>query len=881
MLSRPRLAVLCALLLFPGALGAEDTAYAPAEILVRFRPSAGAASTALGIASVSSLPPAAADALRRIGALDVSALASAGRRTTVLGANAAGAALAFEPLARTYRVRLPPGSSVDGAIAELSRDAAVEIAEPNRRLSFSATPNDSHFSTQWAYVNTGQTGAKDQYDPGVGILGSDIDAPLAWDVTTGDASLVVAVIDSGVDYAHPDLAANMWENTGETLGNGVDDDLNGLVDDRRGWDFASWDNDPTDNCGSIALGEGHGTHVAGIVGAVSNNAAGVAGTAWNVKVMPLKVAASGCGLFTSDVVEAIQYATAEGARIINMSLGGNDSAAFRAAVDAARASGVTLVAAAGNHGDSTPIYPGAYASVIGVAATDRRDAKASFSAFGPHVSLAAPGVGIRSTYPTWDGSYSYLSGTSMASPMVAGIAALVLAEYPALTPDQVEARLLNASEDIGVANIGAGRINAARALLDFTGASPSIMTASISTTLTLTGKAFQAGMSVRLTRSGFSPITATAVSVANHQSATCQVTVPSSSTGTWNVEVVIGNTVAAAPGTILVEGVEITAASPSVWPSTAVAGPVMISGRNFGSNLTAFLRRSGQANIPGVGLTVLSSTAASVSFDVTGAAGGRWDVVVSSAGAESALSRGLAVTTALYQVVSPPLSGAQYPIAVSQGTVILDWPSGATASPVQIDIDAAPVLPALDGNRDPYAPTGIGVTLEVVGGQSVFDRPFTLTLPYREIDLFDTGKQESLTLAFFNENTLRWQPVGAVSIDSGLHTVSGSAAHFSSFQVVQHIPAVNLDKAVAYPNPFRPDRGNDRIVFDFLMAGATLKVFDLSGHLVRELVDEDGDGRIDWIGVTNESGDNIASGVYYYVATAGGKTKAGRVAVLR
>lgn len=873
---RTRLAALTVWLTLSTAGFSAD--YAPSEVLVRFRLSVAASSMAMGAASVGTLPRSAADALQSVGALQI-------RPLGVVSSHVAGLSAAslngFEPLSRTYRVSLPPGADVQAAIQRLQANAAVEIAEPNARMSFSRVPNDPIYSEQWAFKNTGQVGAKDAYDPATGLAGHDMDSELAWDATTGNASVIVAVIDSGIDYSHPDLATNVWTNLGEIPGNHIDDDNNGFVDDVRGWDFASWDNNPADDCGSPSLGEGHGTHVSGIIAAVGNNGTGVSGNAWTAKVMPLKVAATGCDLFTSDVVNAIQYATNQGAKVINMSLGGGDTVAFHTAVDAAKAAGVTVVAAAGNQGDSTPIYPAAYPSVIGVAATDRRDSRASFSAFGSWVSLAAPGVAIRSTYPTADGSYAYLSGTSMASPMVAGVAALVLSQYPGLTPDQVKARLTNSCEDVSATNVGAGRINAARALLNLATVSPLITTAGINTTFTLTGTAFESGMSVRLSRAGSTSISATSVVVANHQSATCQFNIPYTSSGTWNVEVVAGKTVVTASATIFVEGIELTGAAPSVWPGTGMAGPIILSGRNFGSNLSAYIRHAGQ-QITASSITVLTSTSAQVSFDVTGAAGGRWDVVISSSGAESVLSRGLAVTTGLYQVVSPPVSSAsQYLVSVPQGSIQLDWPASASASPVNIDIDAAPTFPTLERSRDPYVATGIGVALEVVGGQSLFDRSFRLTIPYRSIDLQDARNEEALTLAYYNTTTRRWQPISDVTVNEGVRAVSGSAAHFSYFQLVQHVPENNLDKVIAYPSPFRPDLGHDRIIFDFLTAGARVKIFDLAGHLVTELSDDDGDGRIDWVGVTNQSGEKIASGVYYYVATAGRSTRTGRLAVVR
>ncbi|MCA8925995.1 MAG: S8 family serine peptidase, partial [Planctomycetes bacterium] len=241
-----------------------------------------------------------------------------------------------------------------------------------------------------------------------------IQAPQAWELETGSAQVVVAVIDTGVDYTHPDLSANMWTNPGEVPGNGVDDDRNGVVDDFYGYDFANGDPDPRDD-------NVHGTHCAGTVGAVGDNGVGVAGVCWSVRIMALKFLGSDGSGNTSDAIACIHYAIANGADVMSNSWGGGESSrALEEAITAARAAGIVFVAAAGNSGDTRVHYPGAYPAALTVSATDRADALATFSSYGPAVDLAAPGVGIVSC--ALEHGYASLSGTSMATPHVAGLA---------------------------------------------------------------------------------------------------------------------------------------------------------------------------------------------------------------------------------------------------------------------------------------------------------------------------------------------------------------------------------------------------------------------------------------------------------------------------
>ncbi len=343
---------------------------------------------------------------------------AAGRVVRTLGA----------PGLEQLRVDLP----VDRAVALLNALPWVEYAEPDYVVRHT-NANDSFYGLQYGLHNTGQDIR--------GIFGTpdaDIDAPEAWNILTGDANFIIAVIDSGVQWNHPDLDANIWSNTDEIPGNGIDDDGNGYIDDVRGWDFYDNDNDPMDL-------EGHGTHVAGTIAAEGNNNQGVVGVLWDAQIMPIRFLGPNGG-FTSDAVLSVNYAVANGATISNNSWGGGGfSTTLFNAIANARANDHLFVAAAGNSNvntDASPHYPSSYNldNIISVAATTNRDARASFSNYGAtSVDIGAPGQDIASTYI--NNGYVWNSGTSMASPHVAGVAAAVRIQNPSWTYAQVRDRL--------------------------------------------------------------------------------------------------------------------------------------------------------------------------------------------------------------------------------------------------------------------------------------------------------------------------------------------------------------------------------------------------------------------------------------------------------
>ncbi len=390
--------------------------YAPGQVMVKFKPSLSAAlldatSRAYGL-----------ERLDRIPVLDV------------------------------YKFRVPDQVTVEEMVAALKENPDIEYAEPNYVAHIAATPNDPYFRYQYALSNTGQqvgsTGPS-------GTAGDDIEAPGAWGETKGKAEVTIAIVDTGVDMLHPDLKAKIKSS---------------------GKDFVNGDDDATDD-------NGHGTMVAGIAAADTDNNVGIAGVAWNCKILPVKVIdAEGNGYY-DQIVSGIRWAADNGAAAINMSIGGEETAdMLRDAVKYAHDKGVVVCAAAGNEG-TTVLYPAAYdAYVLAVAATDYNDTRPTWSNHGPQVDVAAPGVRVACPVPTWfwaanggsasDAPYAFADGTSMSTPHVTGLAALIAGLKPSLSTDSVMDVIRYSADDVNSGSkpgrdddIGYGRINMSKALV--------------------------------------------------------------------------------------------------------------------------------------------------------------------------------------------------------------------------------------------------------------------------------------------------------------------------------------------------------------------------------------------------------------------------------
>ncbi len=422
-MSLRRFAILCCLtILLSSTSGAQKPAenFVPGEVLIKFRKGVSV--------------ERAREATGKLNSLSVEVLGDLG----------------------WHRIKLLRSLTVNDAVRRFQELDAVEHAQPNFYYSLQATPNDPDFIA--------------------GMYGmTRISAPQAWDIATGSTSVVVANIDTGMRYTHEDLAANMWVNPGEIAGNGIDDEGNGFIDDVYGYDFRYNDSDPLDE-------NGHGTHTGGTIGAAGNNGVGVVGVNWNVKLMAIKIySAAGTDTTSAMLISAYNYIRmmkerGVNIRVTNNSYGGCNEAcgydqATKDAIDELGDANILNVFAAGNSGtnnDVTPFYPASYASpsILAVAASTSSDNRI-FNYGLNSVDLAAPGASIRSTYFNSNSGYTNFSGTSMATPHVAGAAALLAGNNPALSAASLKATLMNTVDQLpqwnGFVRTG-GRLNVFAAL---------------------------------------------------------------------------------------------------------------------------------------------------------------------------------------------------------------------------------------------------------------------------------------------------------------------------------------------------------------------------------------------------------------------------------
>jgi thermitase len=351
-------------------------------------------------------------------------------------------------------------------VQALKENPFVETAEPNFVYRAEKLPSDPEFGKLWGLKNTGQEDSRQS-----GVADVDIDVEKAWDITTGSDEVIVAVIDTGIDFNHPDLKDNMWINEAEKNGvTGIDDDGNGYVDDINGFNFTVAENpnpNPMDD-------NGHGSHCAGTIGA-RGDSVGIVGVNWNVKLMPVKFLSAGGGGSLEGAILAIDYAVKNKAKILSNSWGGGgESQLLKEAIQRSADAGTLFVAAAGNDGwntDDNPHFPSSYPvdNILSVAAVDNQGNLASFSNHGKRsVDLGAPGLNVYSSYMT--GGYKWLSGTSMATPHVSGIAALLLAHNPDLSGMDLKKQIMTTTRGLpSLRNkvVSGGMANAFYALTDY------------------------------------------------------------------------------------------------------------------------------------------------------------------------------------------------------------------------------------------------------------------------------------------------------------------------------------------------------------------------------------------------------------------------------
>lgn len=354
-------------------------------------------------------------------------------------------------LDKTYRIIFSQISQIDNFISDLQTLSYIEYAEKAPIYRTDYLPNDL-LPTQWSLTKINAIGA--------------------WDISTGSTAIKIAIVDNAVSTIHQDLVNNIWINPGEVAGNFLDDDLNGFTDDVNGWDAADGDKNPNPPASATTSSPFiHGTHCAGIASATTDNGVGIASIGFKVKIIAVKCSpdlASDGGSTITNAYDGVYYAIKANADVISMSWGGYSGSFVTGEnmMNAANAFGIVLVAAAGNSNTNAPHYPSSYNYVISVGATDQTDQKASFSNYGSSVDVMAPGVGIYSTISGAVNAYGYISGTSMACPLTAGLCGLILSQSPSMSPVAVQTYLKNGCENIDALNptyagqLGSGRINA-------------------------------------------------------------------------------------------------------------------------------------------------------------------------------------------------------------------------------------------------------------------------------------------------------------------------------------------------------------------------------------------------------------------------------------
>lgn len=358
-------------------------------------------------------------------------------KTTLVSSKGARRVKRLRGRSRLEKLQLSAGQNPQSVAAEMRLNPSIEIAEPNYLIGRDEMlPNDSRFNEQWALRNTGQNS---------GQVGADIGAAMAWETTTGAPSTVIAVIDSGIDFTHPDLVNNQWANSAEQV-NGLDDDQNGLVDDVHGWDWVADSQEIKDE-------QGHGTSIAGLIAAEGNNAVGTTGVMWHASLMSLRVLDNTGAGNIADAVEAIDYAVDKGAQVINCSWGTDGaSIILRDAIERAASHNVVVVCSAGNNGrdiEATSYYPASFglSNLVAVASTDQYDHLAASSNWGAtNITVAAPGTDVLTTQ--MGGGYRTISGTSASAALVSGIAGLLKTVRPWLSAADTKAAIVDGSRPV-------------------------------------------------------------------------------------------------------------------------------------------------------------------------------------------------------------------------------------------------------------------------------------------------------------------------------------------------------------------------------------------------------------------------------------------------
>lgn len=544
-------------------------------------------------------------------------------------------------LNKVYKLKLPTKTNLKKALLEYKKNPAIELVTLNYYFKLTDTPNDTYFANQWGLNNTGQTISIGGHNYS-GTPGAHINTLKAWDIEKGLSSdVVVAIIDTGIQYNHEDLQSNMWDG--------------GSSYPHHGWNFNANNNDPMDTYG-------HGTSCAGVVAAQTNNGKGIAGIAggWSdsskVKLMALKVS-NDENIPLDKAIEAINFASdsSHKADIINLSFGilesGINSGAknlLQTAINNAFSAGCMIVAGAGNDNKEEKFYPAACENVISVAATGYcesmegpyvlDDRKACYSNYGTWVDISAPGTLIASTWK--DNNYLYSNGTSLSAPMVSGTLALLKSKFSSFTQNQLIERIINTTDNIYWCNsnylnkLGSGRVNAYKALLGVSvnSINPNYGANNTSVNVSISGMGFKDGATVKLSKEGESDIEGGEVEIKSSSQISCKFNLNGAKTGKWDVVVINPSEEPA----VLTKGFTIYNPPPTVraiYPNqhkNEGSVNVSITGDGFLAGAITKLTKEGQNDIVGTNIKVESSNKITCTFNLSNAMPGVWDVSVTN-----------------------------------------------------------------------------------------------------------------------------------------------------------------------------------------------------------------------------------------------------------
>lgn len=738
-----------------------------------------------------------------------------------------------EGLSRWFTVSVKDDQDLQKTLDACAGSSLVEYAEPIYIYSIATTPNDPYYSS---YGTWGQ-----QYDDQWGL--KNIQSEKAWNISRGNNNVTVAVIDTGVDYTHPDLSENIWSNPNEIPGNGIDDDHNGYVDDTMGWDFVNDNNEPMDT-------HGHGTHLGGIIAAVGNNGQGITGVCWQARIMVIRgLADSGSGA-SDKLAQAIKYAVDNGARVINLSWGGYGvSQLIQDALTYAYNHNCVIVAAAGNNNTNAErFFPGNYSQAITVAACNASDARASFSNYGSNVDVTAPGVDIlslkakgtdmlRKEANIVGGEYYRASGTSMATPFVSGLAALVISSDRDLSNLEVEEIITNSCDDLGTLGkddyYGYGRINASQALSlgrgeqvrisDFKAFdTPSDDGDSINVTWSAGASAAVKGYSIYYAVQPFASITD--------------------------------------------EGVQVLLDSPVDDP---LADSCTISGLQEGTGYYVAVVATLAAG------KSRAAVAANATSNMLSSNKPVYPVhnIINSNNNDDTISWDQDCQTRAIIPQNPENNNKILNITIPQQEKVSLVSAADTKLYNSMKLTSEEEL---DSSIVEFKTTG-----QITG-------LITIQLSYTS-DI--TGWQETnLRIYQLNESSANWEEVPGSQLihrDSNIVAIDIAGSELTAGRIYRlFAPAGTLEtlnEVKVYPNPYKPNSGlgHTRITFTNIMNESTVKIYTLTGELVRTLRDDLSMGEVSW-DAANEDGQKVASGLYIFLVESNdSKHKTGKLAIIK